>query len=94
VDPRDWAQPGAGAIEQRVLAQVSPGAIILSHDGGGPRAGTLVAYPHIIAALRARGYGFVTVPELLGFHNVYRRCAKLCDGIGVAAPLPRGSIKQ
>ena len=52
---------------ERVLAQVRPGSIIISHDGGGPRAQTLAAYPLIIRALRARGYRFLTVPELLGF---------------------------
>ena len=36
VDPADYADPGRRAIEQRVLAQVRPGSIIISHDGGGP----------------------------------------------------------
>ena len=37
VDPADYSDPGVGAIEQRVLAQVRPGSIVISHDGGGPR---------------------------------------------------------
>jgi peptidoglycan-N-acetylglucosamine deacetylase len=94
VDPSDYALPGVDAIEQRVLAAVRPGAIVISHDGGGPRGETLAAYPHIIAALRARGYRFETVPALLGYHTVYRRCVKQCDGAGVAPPLPRGSIVE
>jgi len=56
VDPTDWARPGTAAIEQRVLAQVRPGSIVISHDGGGPRSQTLAAYPDIVAALRSRGY--------------------------------------
>ena len=36
VDPSDYLQPGSGAIKRRVLAQVQPGSIIISHDGGGP----------------------------------------------------------
>ena len=92
VDPSDWALPGVGAIEQRVLAQVQPGSIILSHDGGGPRGETLAAYPDIIRSLRERGYGFETVPQLLGFDPVYRRCVKDCEGEEVPTPLPRGSI--
>jgi peptidoglycan/xylan/chitin deacetylase (PgdA/CDA1 family) len=92
VDPVDWALPGTAAIEQRVLAQVRPGSIVLSHDGGGPRGQTLAAYPHIIAVLRARGYRFETVPQLLGFHTLYKRCLKECDGAGVRLPLPPGSI--
>lgn len=94
VDPSDWALPGSAAIEQRVLSQIRPGSIIISHDGGGPRGQTLAAYPRIIAILRARGYSFETIPQLLGFHTVYRRCRKLCDGLGVLGPVPRGSIVE
>ncbi|HYM54005.1 MAG TPA: polysaccharide deacetylase family protein [Solirubrobacteraceae bacterium] len=90
VDPSDYTQPGTGAIERRVLAQVRPGSIIVSHDGGGPRGQTLAAYPAIIARLRARGYGIVTIPELLGFRPVYVPCVRLCDGIG----LPRGRLPR
>jgi peptidoglycan/xylan/chitin deacetylase (PgdA/CDA1 family) len=95
VDPADYSQPGARAIERRVMAQVQPGSILISHDGGGPRAQTLAAYPAIIAALRARGYRIVTIPELLGFRPVYVPCIRLCDGIGMTrAQLPRDAIVQ
>jgi peptidoglycan/xylan/chitin deacetylase (PgdA/CDA1 family) len=93
VDPSDYAQPGADAIKRRVLAQVQPGSIIISHDGGGPRGQTLAAYPSIIAALRSRGYRIVTIPELLGFHPVYVPCIRLCEGIGEPRrQLPRDAI--
>jgi peptidoglycan-N-acetylglucosamine deacetylase len=93
VDPSDYGQPGTRVIEQRVLAEVRPGSIIVSHDGGGPRGQTLAAYPAIIAALRARGYRIVTIPELLGFRPVYVPCIRLCDGIGVTrAEVPRDAI--
>ena len=92
VDPSDYTLPGVGAIEQRVLTHVSPGSIVLSHDGGGPRFQTLAAYPHIIRALRARGYRFVTVPELLGFHTVYRRCERECGNAAITGRPPAGSI--
>jgi peptidoglycan/xylan/chitin deacetylase (PgdA/CDA1 family) len=93
VDPADYTQPGTGAIEQRVLAQVQPGSILISHDGGGTRSQTLNAYPSIIAALRKRGYRIVTIPELLGFRPVYVPCIRLCDGIGVPrGKLPRNAI--
>lgn len=94
VDPEDWALPGTAAIEQRVLAQVRPGSIIISHDGGGPRGETLAAYPHIIAALHARGYRIVTIPQLLGFRPVYAPCRPShCDGLGVARALvPKEAI--
>jgi peptidoglycan/xylan/chitin deacetylase (PgdA/CDA1 family) len=95
VDPSDYTQPGTAAIEQRVLAQVRPGSIIISHDGGGPRRQTLAAYPKIIAALRRRGYGVVTIPQLLGFRPVYEPCVRLCDGIGVPrSRVPHDAILQ
>jgi peptidoglycan/xylan/chitin deacetylase (PgdA/CDA1 family) len=71
VDPSDYARPGTDAIVRRVLAGVRSGSIVLMHDGGGPRAETLAALPRIIDALRARGYRFVTVPQLLGYATVY-----------------------
>jgi peptidoglycan-N-acetylglucosamine deacetylase len=92
VDPSDYTLPGVSVIEQRVLAQVRPGAIVLSHDGGGPREQTLAAYPYIIRTLRARGYRFVTVPELLGFHTIYRKCVRDCEGAAITGHPPPGSI--
>jgi peptidoglycan/xylan/chitin deacetylase (PgdA/CDA1 family) len=92
VDPSDYALPGVGAIEQRVLAQVQPGSIVLSHDGGGPRTQTLLAYPHIIASLRARGYRFVTVPQLLGLRTIYERCRRDCGEAQIEGKPPPGSI--
>lgn len=53
----------AGDVLQRVLAKVSPGSIVLMHNGGDA---TLAALPQIVAALRERGYGFVTLSELEG----------------------------
>jgi peptidoglycan/xylan/chitin deacetylase (PgdA/CDA1 family) len=95
VDPTDWALPGTAAIQQRVLAQVRPGSIIISHDGGGPRGETLAAYPGIIRSLRARGYRIVTIPELLGFTPIYQQCLRDCMGIGVPrSQLPANAILQ
>jgi peptidoglycan/xylan/chitin deacetylase (PgdA/CDA1 family) len=95
VDPSDYLQPAPGTIERRVLAQVQPGSIVISHDGGGPRGRTLAAYPAIIRALRARGYRIVTIPQLLGFRPVYVPCIRLCDGIGARrGQLPRDAIIQ
>lgn len=66
VNPRDYRNPGTAAIKRRVLAGVKPGAIVLDHDGGGDRRQTLAAIPAIIRTLKARGYTFVTVTDLLG----------------------------
>jgi peptidoglycan/xylan/chitin deacetylase (PgdA/CDA1 family) len=95
VDPSDYTQPGTATIVHRVLSQVQPGSIIISHDGGGPRGQTLAAYPQIISALRRRGYGIVTIPQLLGFHPVYEPCVRLCDGLGVPrSKVPHDAIIQ
>ena len=72
IDPRDWALPGTGEIEGNVLANAHPGAIVIMHDGGGDRSETLAALPDIIDTLRARGYTFVTVTQLLGQRLIYR----------------------
>jgi peptidoglycan/xylan/chitin deacetylase (PgdA/CDA1 family) len=95
VDPSDYSLPGTSAIVQRVLEQVQPGSIIISHDGGGPRGQTLAAYPTIIASLRGRGYRIVTIPQLLGFRPSYVPCVKLCNGIGVQkSKLPADAIVE
>jgi peptidoglycan/xylan/chitin deacetylase (PgdA/CDA1 family) len=72
VDPRDWSLPGTPEIYSNVVDNAEPGAIILMHDGGGPRDETLAALPSIIDTLRARGYGFETVSALLGDKIEYR----------------------
>ncbi len=48
-----------------VLSTIKPGGIVLMHDGGGDRSKTVEALPVIIRSLKAQGYRFVTVPELL-----------------------------
>jgi len=72
VDPRDWALPGVNAIYSNVVSHAHDGAIVIQHFGGGPRYQTLAALPREIDALRAKGYKFVTVTQLLGLQLLYR----------------------
>ena len=68
VDSADWRSLPARLVLANVLASVGPGAIVLQHCSGNASEvldGTVEALPMIIHALRARGYQFVTVPELL-----------------------------
>ncbi|MGC5017341.1 polysaccharide deacetylase family protein [Micromonospora sp. DT47] len=58
VDPQDWAKPTMPTIVHRVEAAARPGAVILMHDGGGDRGGTLAACPHLISNLKRR-FGIV-----------------------------------
>ena len=60
VDPFDWRNPGVAAIVSRVVGATTPGAIDLMHT----LPATAAALPTIIRRLRARGYGFMTLPEL------------------------------
>src|SRR6201998_379720 len=70
IDPHDWRQPygkqvPAQDIIDEVMNQQNSGSIILFHDGGGDRSQTLAALPQVIDQLRARGFEFVSVPELV-----------------------------
>lgn len=66
----DTARPGAEVIRQRMLRKVSPGAILLLHDGDGydptgDRTQTAEALPLIIRDLKAGGYTFRPLTDLL-----------------------------
>jgi len=63
----DSARPGVDEIVRRTLAGVRPGCILLLHDGDGydpegDRMQTAHALPHVITALRQRGYAFRSLP--------------------------------
>jgi cellulose synthase/poly-beta-1,6-N-acetylglucosamine synthase-like glycosyltransferase/peptidoglycan/xylan/chitin deacetylase (PgdA/CDA1 family)/spore germination protein YaaH len=72
VDSEDWTRPGVPAIIRNTLQGVydgdaeKSGNIILLHDAGGDRQQTLDALPTIIRTLKAKGYRFVTVSQLVG----------------------------
>jgi len=66
VDPFDWKRPGASVITQRILSQVRPGAIILSHD---IHKQTVDAMPATLDALITKGYKFVTVSQLIAMNK-------------------------
>ncbi len=77
IDTYDWDEHPRKTPQQivaRVLAQLDAmkdrpdfrGSVILMHDGGGDRSATVAALPVLITELRARGYQFVPVSELMG----------------------------
>jgi len=72
VDTTDWKLPGAAGIRSTIVHASHAGSIVLMHDGGGPRGGTVDAVEGAIRGLRRRGYELVTVTELLGNRFVYR----------------------
>lgn len=68
----DWNKPPRETIQQRILHGASPGGVTLLHDGEdtdafpkADRSRTIAAVPHIIESLKADGYRFATVPELM-----------------------------
>lgn len=60
-DPGDYADPGAGVIERRVLDDIADGGIILLHDGVEQ---TINVLPQIIKNIRQRGLKFVTIEQM------------------------------
>ncbi|MBE3583811.1 MAG: polysaccharide deacetylase family sporulation protein PdaB [Limnochordaceae bacterium] len=64
IDTLDWKNPGPDYMIRRVLSQVFNGAIILMHASDSSRQIHL-ALPEIIRQLRAQGYSFLPVGELL-----------------------------
>lgn len=62
VTAKDYKTNDSDLITERVLDQSSRDGIILLHD---IYDGTVPAVPGIVDALKARGYVFVTVPQLL-----------------------------
>ncbi len=78
IDPQDWnlydtttkgmqvrrsAQEIAGSIIEGI--EGGHGNVVLLHDGGGDRSHTVEALRMVVPKLRAKGYRFVTVSQLL-----------------------------
>lgn len=66
VDSRDWATKNADATVAMVDALAQPGSIVLMHD---LHPTTIDAAGGVIDTLRAKGYTFVTVSQLLDGTN-------------------------
>jgi cellulose synthase/poly-beta-1,6-N-acetylglucosamine synthase-like glycosyltransferase/peptidoglycan/xylan/chitin deacetylase (PgdA/CDA1 family) len=71
IDPLDWGRPGVDEIVKRTVdyARRQTGNVVLLHDGGGDRTQTIEALPKVIDQLRAEGFRFVTIHELLGLQR-------------------------
>ncbi|MGK5501201.1 polysaccharide deacetylase family protein [Streptomyces sp. URMC 125] len=54
----DWQPPGTGELVRRIMQGVTPGAVVLLHDGGGDRSQTVAAVDQTIPQLKAQGYTF------------------------------------
>ncbi|MFD0674553.1 polysaccharide deacetylase family protein [Cohnella sp. GCM10027633] len=68
VDTRDWAGTSVADMRKDVRSHAKPGAIILMHSFGGRKNAlehTLALLPLIIEDLKAKGFEFVTVEEMI-----------------------------
>ena len=72
IDPEDWQRPPADQIIATTVHELANtatdqrGNVVLLHDSGGDRSETVKALPELIDTLRAKGYQFVPVSELVG----------------------------
>lgn len=66
VDTIDWRRPSAAVIVQRVDTQMTPGGFVLMH----PTESTATALPTLIAHLKARGYQFRTIADVVSERRV------------------------
>ncbi len=66
VDSLDWKNLSASDITSRIVGKVKSGSIILMHNNG---LHTAEALPLVIDALRANGYTFVPIGELIYREN-------------------------
>lgn len=67
---RDDETQDVALLTSRVMESVRPGSIILFHDGGQDKPGTVQAVDLVLGKLKAEGYRFVTVAELLALGGV------------------------
>ncbi|HWL35532.1 MAG TPA: polysaccharide deacetylase family protein [Frankiaceae bacterium] len=63
VDSRGWRGVPAAEVVRTTLAAAAPGAILLFHVGAAST--DAAALPQVLAGLRARSYGFVTLTGLM-----------------------------
>lgn len=85
VVPRDDATQDVGLLTSRVMESVKPGSIILFHDGGRDKPGTVQAVDLVLGKLKEQGYRFVTVSELLALGGVAPASGAITAGTALPA---------
>ncbi|MFY8215838.1 MAG: polysaccharide deacetylase family protein [Chthoniobacterales bacterium] len=87
VDPLDWKYRNASRVTSEIVSKTQPGGIVLAHD---IHPSTVAAMPATIDGLKAKGFRFVTVSELLSMERGQTRSQP--DQIGAieqpATPVP------
>jgi peptidoglycan/xylan/chitin deacetylase (PgdA/CDA1 family) len=54
----DWADQDPDVLAERIRTRITPESVVLMHDGGGDRSGTVEAVDRLIPELRAQGWRF------------------------------------
>jgi cellulose synthase/poly-beta-1,6-N-acetylglucosamine synthase-like glycosyltransferase/peptidoglycan/xylan/chitin deacetylase (PgdA/CDA1 family) len=68
-DSRDWEKPGVAKIVRNATPPADRGGVIMFHDSGGDRRQTVAALARIVPKLRAQGYSFVPLRDMLGLRR-------------------------
>ncbi|MGN1340557.1 MAG: hypothetical protein ACI4WS_09720 [Oscillospiraceae bacterium] len=81
-DSLDWKDPTPADITKKVVDNVKSGSIVLFHND---LENTTEALPQVLEQLKQKGFGFVTVSELI-YHDNYR-----IDANGMQTPIVQSS---
>jgi peptidoglycan/xylan/chitin deacetylase (PgdA/CDA1 family) len=68
VDPRDWEEPGAGVVAERVVSRSRGGSIVVMHTSRSAAGGLA----EMVRRLRAKGLEPVALDEMPGLSPVRR----------------------
>jgi peptidoglycan/xylan/chitin deacetylase (PgdA/CDA1 family) len=88
VDPLDWKYRNAARVKSQILANTTPGGIILAHD---IHPSTVAAMPGTLDALLAQGYKFATVSELIAMEGKHAPPAPAATPTNVVSVPPSPS---
>jgi endo-1,4-beta-xylanase len=59
---QDWVDQDVDVLADRLRAAIRPGEVVLAHDGGGDRSGTVAAVERVVRERLAAGWTF-TLPQ-------------------------------
>ena len=88
VDPNDWKNRNSQAVHDAIMAQVKPGAIVLSHD---IYATTVDAMPRILDELIAKGYKFATLSQMVAMDKPLKVALATPGAAAPKKPKPAGA---
>ena len=92
IDTGDIWGNSAATITQKVLNNITPGSIILMHTNTAA-AYTPTALPGIISSLKAQGYRFVTISELMAASSATSTSSSLTTSASTSTTYP-GILKS